>query len=72
MPNMNAKFILRIFSILIVLMGIYGDAVCSKNQPEPEKMIVLSTGMPESMSHFPEIAEFTRRPLNGLAIVSGL
>ena len=53
---MNAKFILRIFSILIILMGNFGDVVCSENQPEPEKMIVLSTGMPESMSHFPEIA----------------
>ena len=56
MPNLNPKFILKIFSILIFLMGIYGDAFCSENQPEPEKTIVLSTAMPESMSHFPEIA----------------
>ena len=53
---MKIKSLLIIFSMVIILFGIYGDANCSENQQKPEKKIVLSTGMPESMSHFPEIA----------------
>ena len=49
---MNAKFILRIFLILIILMGSFGDVVCSENQPEPEKTIVFGTILAESFSYF--------------------
>ncbi len=56
MPKMQCKIILIILSIIIFSLGTYGNGICSENQQEPEKTIVLSTGMPESMSHFPEIA----------------
>ena len=47
---MKGKFILIIFSIIIISSGTYGDAICSENQQEPEKTIVFSTIFHES--HF--------------------
>jgi ABC-type amino acid transport substrate-binding protein len=47
---MKAKFILIIFSIIIISSGTYDDAICSENQQEPEKTVVFSTMWPESLS----------------------
>jgi polar amino acid transport system substrate-binding protein len=52
---MKGKFILIIFSIIIISSGTYGDAICSENQQEPEKTIVFSTIWPESLSSFHEM-----------------
>jgi polar amino acid transport system substrate-binding protein len=49
---MKAKFVLRLFSILIILMGIYGDAVCSENQSDSAKTIVFGTIATESIPYF--------------------
>jgi hypothetical protein len=56
MPKKKGKIILIILSIVILSLGTYGNGNCSENLPEPEKTIVLSTGMPESMAHFPQIS----------------
>jgi polar amino acid transport system substrate-binding protein len=52
---MKGNIILIIFSIIIISLGTYGDAICSENQPEPEKTIVFSTIWPESLSSFHEM-----------------
>ena len=49
---MKAKFILIVFSIIIILSAAYGDAIGSENQPEPGKTIVFSTMFTESLSSF--------------------
>ena len=53
---MNGKFVLTAFTIIIILSGTCGGAICSEHQPQFEKTIVLGTGMPESMAQFSEIA----------------
>ena len=52
---MKGNIILIIFSIIIISLGTYGDAVGSENQPEPERTIVFSTISPESLSSFHEM-----------------
>lgn len=47
---MKGNMILTIFSIIIISLGTYGDAIGSENQPEAEKTIVFSTMWPESLS----------------------
>ena len=49
---MKGKFILIIFFITTLLLGTYGDVICSENQAEPEKTIVFSTMFTESLSSF--------------------
>ena len=52
---MCAKFILIIFSAVVISFGACGDAICSENQPESKKTIVFSTIYTESLSSFREM-----------------
>ena len=54
--KMKGKFILIFFSIFIISLGTYGDAICSEKQKEPEKTIVFGTIYTESMSFFNEMS----------------
>jgi ABC-type amino acid transport substrate-binding protein len=53
---MKGKLILIFFSIIIISLGIYGDAICSDNQPRLEKTIVFATIFPKSVSFFNEMS----------------
>ena len=53
---MKGKFILIFFSIIIISLGTYCDAVSSEKQKEPEKTIVFGTIFTESISFFNEMS----------------
>ena len=53
---MKGKFILIIFFIATLLLGTYGDAICSENQPQSEKTIVFATIFVKSVSFYNEMS----------------
>jgi hypothetical protein len=53
---MSDKSVMIIVSVIIIFLGAHGHAASANMQKVFEHTIVLSTGMPESMAHFPEIA----------------
>ena len=53
---MKGKFILVIISAIIISLGTHGHAICADKPQEPERTIVLSTMIPESLSSFHEMS----------------
>ena len=54
--KMKIKFILVIFSVIIISLGSYRDAFCYDNQPQLEKTIVFGTVFPQSAPFFNQMS----------------